>query len=220
MVRAAALRESLGIGERNPLSRLWGAEPRTGFEVAREVPNQQLGLAGRHRFSRYLLVFELGDLPGEETLLAAKTYAEFPGLHGGVYRALVIGTRFHVVAVRRMLSWIRKRPSPDCEASLLVAADSADHETEGVTVRVGVHPPRDRLAGLIWTRRRALLDVLATRGHDSVVCPLQISDQYVEVHAGRAVARLGIASLERQTLTVRRRFDGHPAVVPLDRRAP
>ena len=99
--------ESLGIGERNPLARLWGAEPRTGFEVAREVPNQQLGLAGRHRFSRYLLVFELGDLPGEETLLTAKTYAEFPGLHGSAYRALVIGTRFHVLAVRRMLSSIR-----------------------------------------------------------------------------------------------------------------
>ena len=98
---------SLGLGERNPLARLWGAEPPTGFEVSREVPYQQLGLAGRHRFSRYLLVFELGELPGNETLLSAKTYAEFPGLHGAVYRALVIGTRFHVVAVKRMLRSIR-----------------------------------------------------------------------------------------------------------------
>ncbi len=107
----AALRqyaESLGVGERNPLARLWGAEPRTGFEVAQEVPRQLLGLAGRHRFSRYLLVFELADLPGEETLLSAKTYAEFPGLHGSAYRALVIGTRFHELAVNHMLRSIRR----------------------------------------------------------------------------------------------------------------
>ena len=98
---------SLGFGERNPLARLWGAEPRTGFEVAREVPNQLLGLAGRHRFSRYRLEFELADLPGDETSLTAKTYAEFPGPHGSAYRALVIGTRFHVVAVKQMLRAIR-----------------------------------------------------------------------------------------------------------------
>ena len=72
------------------------------------MPNQQLALAGRHRFSRYLLVFELDDLPGEESLLTARTYAEFPGLHGGVYRALVIGTRFHAVAVKGMLRSIRQ----------------------------------------------------------------------------------------------------------------
>lgn len=107
----AALRRyagsSLTLGERNPLAWLLGAVPRTGFEVYREVPNQQLSMAGRHRFARYLLVFELADVANGETVLSARTYADFPGPHGRVYRALVIGTRAHVLAVQRMLRSIR-----------------------------------------------------------------------------------------------------------------
>jgi hypothetical protein len=99
---------SLGIGEGNPLAWLLSAEPRTGFEVARAVPNQQLSLAGRHRFARYLLVFDLADVAAGETLLSARTYSDFPGPHGRVYRALVIGTRFHVVATKHMLHSIRR----------------------------------------------------------------------------------------------------------------
>jgi hypothetical protein len=71
--------------------------------VAQEVPGQHLSLAGSHRFSRYRLVFDLADVDGGKTLLSGRTYAAFPGLRGRVYRALVIGTRGHVVAVKRML---------------------------------------------------------------------------------------------------------------------
>jgi hypothetical protein len=46
---------SLGVGESNPLTWVLGTEPRSGFEVTRDVPNQQLNLAGRHRFARYQL---------------------------------------------------------------------------------------------------------------------------------------------------------------------
>ena len=90
------------------LGRLLGTEPRSGFAVAREVPNRHLGLAGRHRFARYLLVFEVADTDGGQTLLTARTYAAFPGPRGRIYRALVIGSRGHVVAVKRMLRSVRR----------------------------------------------------------------------------------------------------------------
>ena len=99
---------SLRIGAGSPLTRLLGTVPRAGFEVAEEVPEQRLGLAGRHRFSRYRLVFALADLPDGGTLVSARSYAVFPGWPGRGYRALVIGTRLHVVAVRNMLRSIRR----------------------------------------------------------------------------------------------------------------
>ena len=101
--------ESLGLGRGHPLALLLGTRPRTGFEVSREVPMQELCMTGRHRFARYALVFELAEAAAGQTVLKAKTYAEFPGLHGRVYRALVIGTRAHVVATNRILRSIRAR---------------------------------------------------------------------------------------------------------------
>jgi hypothetical protein len=91
-----------------PLRPLLGTEPPAGFEVTREVPNRHLGLAGRHRFARYLLAFDLTDGVAGATVLSARSYAAFPGPHGRAYRALVIGTRGHVVAVRYMLRAIRR----------------------------------------------------------------------------------------------------------------
>jgi len=99
---------SLGIGAGNPLALILGTEPRAGFEIEREVPRQLLSMVGRHRFSRYRLVFELADVADGETQLSALTYAEFPGLRGRVYRALVIGTRAHVVATKQILRSIRR----------------------------------------------------------------------------------------------------------------
>ena len=78
---------TLGAGAHSPLTWILGTEPRAGFEIEREVPGEQLGLAGRHRFSVYRLVFELVEVAGE-TQLSARTYAEFPRLAGpGVPRA-------------------------------------------------------------------------------------------------------------------------------------
>jgi hypothetical protein len=39
----------------------------------------------------------------------AETRAAFPGLQGRAYRALVIGTRGHVLAVRRLLRAVKAR---------------------------------------------------------------------------------------------------------------
>ena len=89
--------------ERNPLVALLGPHPRAGFDVAENVEQQRLSLTGRHRFSRYRLDFALSDAPDGGTCVHARSYTVFPGLHGWVYRGLVIGTRLHVVATDHML---------------------------------------------------------------------------------------------------------------------
>lgn len=82
---------------------LWHLEPVSGFAVEEETP-ERVTLVGRHRFSRYELAFEIdGDT------VRARTSAEFPGVAGRLYRALVIGSGGHRLAVRSMLRKIRRR---------------------------------------------------------------------------------------------------------------
>lgn len=78
-----------------------------GFRVACAEPAAALALQGDHRFSRYALIFRLDGLEEEQTRLRAETRAAFPGTAGRAYRTLVIGTRGHVVAVRRLLGATR-----------------------------------------------------------------------------------------------------------------
>jgi hypothetical protein len=80
-----------------------------GFVVTRVVEPAVLALEGRHRFSRYGLVFRLERTSDERTLLRAETRAEFPGLKGAAYRTLVIRTRAHLLVVNRMLRAVRRR---------------------------------------------------------------------------------------------------------------
>jgi hypothetical protein len=80
-----------------------------GFRVARAIEPSELVLEGEHRFSRYALVFRFDALPGGTSTVRAETRAAFPGLRGRAYRALVIGTRAHVLAVRRLLHAVRAR---------------------------------------------------------------------------------------------------------------
>src|SRR3954452_21234584 len=68
-----------------------------GFHVEGAEPPLELALAGRHRFSTYLLSFRLEEAGPGRTRLVAETRAAFPGLKGSAYRALVIGTRMHVL---------------------------------------------------------------------------------------------------------------------------
>lgn len=90
------------------LSRALGLQPDTGFEIAERVPQRSVSLAGRHRFSRYVLDFRVvATEAGSE--VAAVTYADFPGPHGLAYQTAIIGSRGHVIAVRRMLHEIRSR---------------------------------------------------------------------------------------------------------------
>jgi len=88
-----------------------------GFHVALAQPPgngdadapAELALAGRHRFSRYALIFRVEPRPGGGSRLRAETRAEFPGLHGAAYRALVIGTRGHVLVTRHLLGAVKRR---------------------------------------------------------------------------------------------------------------
>ena len=99
----------LARAERSPLTRLLGTRPRAGFEVSEADEPHRLTLAGRHRFSRYVLDLRLTDAADGTTTVSAATYADFPGPHGFAYRTLVIRTGFHVLATRRLLRGLRDR---------------------------------------------------------------------------------------------------------------
>jgi hypothetical protein len=108
-----------GLGT-STLSAVLGTEPRhasggpfatgstlPGFAAAEVVPERLIRLTGRHRFSRYELLFTLTEEPGG-TVLAARSLAEFPGLLGSVYRALVISSGAHRMLVRRLLAGVKR----------------------------------------------------------------------------------------------------------------
>lgn len=99
---------SLRIPDGNPLAVVLGTRPRAGFHPSDVRPPESLTLSGRHRFSRYRLRFDVvpADHGGAE--LRALTFAAFPGPHGRVYRALVIGSRGHALATRHMLRAVRR----------------------------------------------------------------------------------------------------------------
>jgi hypothetical protein len=80
-----------------------------GFHVAVAEPPVELALVGRHRFSRYALVFRVEEAGAACSRLRAETRAEFPGLKGSVYETLVIRTRMHVLVTRRILAAVKAR---------------------------------------------------------------------------------------------------------------
>ena len=79
-----------------------------GFHVAAAEAPAELALAGSHRFSDYALIFRLEEVGSGQTRLRAETRAVFPGFKGAVYRTLVIGTRLHVLATRRVLAGVKR----------------------------------------------------------------------------------------------------------------
>jgi hypothetical protein len=80
-----------------------------GFVVARAIRPTLYALLGAHRFSCYALVFRIDAIDGgDRSRLRAETRAEFPGAKGRPYRALVIGTRGHVLVVRRLLNAVKR----------------------------------------------------------------------------------------------------------------
>ena len=108
-------------GRTERYARLVGARDGLPFAVAEAAPPHRLVLVGEHRFSRYSLVFTVDELGSGLTALRAETWAEFPGVLGRLYRAAVIDTRAHVVAVGRMLERIarraERRPQPSMTRS-------------------------------------------------------------------------------------------------------
>ncbi|EUA22792.1 hypothetical protein I552_7283 [Mycobacterium xenopi 3993] len=86
-----------------------------GFVLSEARPGERFALKGRHLFAVYRWVFEVEpDGPGQ-TRVRSATWAAFPGMHGQVYRALVIGTGTHRVVVRRILRRIARRAQVDAD---------------------------------------------------------------------------------------------------------
>ena len=88
-----------------------------GFRVTRSVRPNEWALEGRHLFSRYELTFRIVPQDDGHCQVQAESHAAFPGLHGMAYRALVIGTRGHVIAVSRILQRIKKEAERPTERS-------------------------------------------------------------------------------------------------------
>jgi hypothetical protein len=80
-----------------------------GFHVEGAEPPRELILRGSHRFSDYALTFRLDEVGVGRVVVRAETRATFPGVKGRIYRALVIGTRGHVLVTRRVLAAIKRR---------------------------------------------------------------------------------------------------------------
>lgn len=102
-------------------ARLLGCEPATasdwaqpaagctlaGFRAESVERPRLLRLTGRHRFSRYALTFRVDEVDGG-VRCRAETRADFPGLHGRLYRAAVIGTGGHRILLRRMFRHVKR----------------------------------------------------------------------------------------------------------------
>jgi hypothetical protein len=93
-----------------------------GFRVAEADSSRRLTLRGEHRFARYELRFELAEAGADSVQLRAVTSALFPGVHGQIYRLLVIGSGGHRVAVRRMLGAIASRAADSGSDRAFVSA--------------------------------------------------------------------------------------------------
>lgn len=74
-----------------------------GFVLEEADPPKRLAAKGEHWFSRYGIVFTLDEADSTHTRLTIDSYGAFPGIHGRVYRALVVGSGGHRVIVREML---------------------------------------------------------------------------------------------------------------------
>ncbi|OBH45698.1 DUF2867 domain-containing protein [Mycobacterium mantenii] len=97
-----------------------------GFVLDEARPPERFGLKGRHPFAVYRWVFELDALGSARTRLRAATWADFPGLHGKAYRALVIGTGGHRVVVRRTLKRVAAAVLDERAQTGETAADYVD----------------------------------------------------------------------------------------------
>jgi hypothetical protein len=98
----------------------------TGFAVEESRPPERFVLKGRHPFAVYRWVFELDAEAPQRTRIRSATWADFPGPHGKIYRALVIGSGGHSVVVRWTLRRIAARVFAERAAADDAAADYVD----------------------------------------------------------------------------------------------
>lgn len=172
-----------------------------GFIVSRSVRPATLALLGQHRFSRYALVFRIDELDARRSRLRAQTRAEFPGRRGRAYRGLVIGTRGHLLAVRRILRAVRRR----AEASPARVDRAKLRDWIDLYVRLWRTEGTDRLDELFapdasystgpYEKPHVGLDAISRmwaaerQGHDEL---FEIESEVIAVEGDIGVARIGV----------------------------
>ena len=118
----AVLRAGFGGSGARRIAAALGCDPRTtnrwerpavgstvpGFRIVTAEPPRLLVVAGRHRFSRYGIVWRI-EPAGTGSRVRAETRAAFPGPHGAFYRLAVIGSGGHGVVTRRLLARVARR---------------------------------------------------------------------------------------------------------------
>ncbi|MEM6105057.1 DUF2867 domain-containing protein [Mycobacterium sp. 050272] len=97
-----------------------------GFVLDEAREPERFALAGRHPFAAYRWVFELEAEAARRTRMRATTWAAFPGVHGRIYRALVIGTGAHRVVTRGTLKRIAAAALREKNESGKTASDYTD----------------------------------------------------------------------------------------------
>ena len=172
-----------------------------GFIVSRSIRPASLALLGQHRFSRYALVFRIDELDARRSRLRAETRADFPGRRGRAYRGLVIGTRGHVLVVRRILRSVRRR----AEASPARVDRAKLRDWIDLYVRLWRIEGTDRLDELFapdasystgpYEKPHVGLDAISRmweaerQGHDEL---FEIESEVIAVEGDIGVARIGV----------------------------
>jgi hypothetical protein len=138
-----------------------------GFVLDEARPPERFAMKGRHLFAVYRWTFDLDDDGPQCTRVRSATWANFPGPHGKIYRALVIGTGGHRVAVRLALKRIAQRA---LSARTQIGQDAADYvdvfevpiqpsdaRTAEQAFRQGFgHKPGPVGAAVLWIHRHIL----------------------------------------------------------------
>jgi hypothetical protein len=130
-----------------------------GFVLDEARPGERFALKGRHLFAVYKWVFELDPDGSDHTLVRSATWAKFPGLHGKIYRALVIGTGGHRVVVRWTLRRIAQRAETgvdyaDVFEAPILPGDARSAEQAFRDALVNTPRPLGRL--VLWIHRHVL----------------------------------------------------------------
>ncbi|WP_156687747.1 DUF2867 domain-containing protein [Mycobacterium sp. Marseille-P9652] len=129
----------------------------TGFVLDEARPAARFALRGRHPFAVYRWVFELDAESPRRTRLRALTWADFPGVHGSLYRALVIGTGGHRMAVRWTLRRVATAACPDYTDVFEVPIEPGDSRTAEQAFRDAVgRRPGVSGSAVAWIHRHVL----------------------------------------------------------------
>lgn len=151
-----------------------------GFVLAEAMAPRRLALKGRHPFAVYRWIFELDVEGPQRTRVRSQTWAAFPGLHGKIYRALVIGSGAHRVVVRWTLKRIAAAANTDVDYTDMFEAPIRDALVEAPGAVRWIHRHVLRFDG--WTVVRSEPDelVLAADG------PLMRATLTLQRHDGHA----------------------------------